>query len=61
MAVERTITINDGWIIVSGIGTVGLWWKYYDKKVCLSYGFGESFTAKNEDEVVKGIRNILNK
>lgn len=55
----RQITIDDGWINVEGIGRVGLWWKHYDKKVCLSYGFGEDFIANNEQEVFDGIEKIL--
>lgn len=61
MKFDKThITINDGWISV-GNRRVGLWWKYYDKKVCISYGFGESFIAQDEFEVKEGILKILNK
>lgn len=55
------ITINNGYISIQGIGIVGLWWEYYDKKVCISHGFGESFFAQNEQEVINGINKILGK
>ena len=55
------IYIDNGYVIVLGIGTVGLWWSSFDKKVCISYGFGESFYAKDYDEVKNGILKILNK
>ena len=58
---QKDIDIYDGWIHVLGIGTVGLWWSKYDKKVCLSYGFGESFYANDIDSVKNGILKILNK
>lgn len=55
------VTVSEGWISVKSIGRVGLWWQFYDKKVCLSYGFGESFTADTEEAVKEGILKILNK
>jgi len=56
---KEHIKIHDGYVIVEGLGTVGHWWKQYDKKVSLSYGFGESFIAKTENEVIDRILEIL--
>lgn len=57
---EKDIDIHDGWIHVQGFGRVGLWWSKFDKKVCLSFGFGESFYADTIDQVRNGILKILN-
>jgi hypothetical protein len=58
---KEDIDIKNGWVNCKDIGTVALWWEYYDKRVCVAYGFGESFYAENKDEVIDGILKILNK
>lgn len=57
---SNDILIDDGFISVKGIGRVGLWWKWFDKKVCIDWSFGESFFANTEEEVKYGILKILN-
>lgn len=63
MYTEEDITITDEWIIIKGIGRIGIWWKYYDKKVTLSYetGIDNNFIAESESKLKKKILEILNK
>lgn len=61
---ERSdVTIcSNNYINVKGIGTVGLWWKHYDKKVVIDYSIGHGYElfANTESEVVDGILKLLN-
>ena len=45
------ITIDNNYVSIKGIGCVGLWWRKYDKKVCIDWSIGESFFAETEQEV----------
>lgn len=57
---KEHIWFADNYVNVKGLGTVGLWWKYYDKKVAISYGFGKSFYANTEEEIIEEILKRLN-
>jgi hypothetical protein len=48
------ITVSyDGDIRLNG-STIGIWWKWFDKKVTLGTGAGErsEFFAKSEEEII---------
>ena len=53
------ITIDNNFISVKGIGRIGLWWRKYDKKVCIDWSIGESFFAETEKEVKEKILSML--
>lgn len=53
------ITIDNNFISVKGIGRIGLWWRNYDKKVCIDWSIGESFFAETEKEVKEKILSML--
>lgn len=55
---KNDITIDNGYILYKN-QTVGLQWRYFDKKVCIDYSIGKSFYASTLDEVKEGIIKIL--
>lgn len=49
----------DGNIYHSKLGHIGIWWKWYDKKVSLRYGITpNSFNANNEQEIINKLSNL---
>lgn len=51
---------NEGYIYINNIGRVGLWWRNYNKKVTVCYGFGKSFYSTSELHIKEKLLRLLN-